>query len=183
MRACVAFASAFLLGASPLLTTSARAREAGPAHAPEFTHADAAHWLNTSPLTLRQLRGQVVLVEFWAFDCINCRRSVPWLHALSDTYRERGLVIVGVHTPELSNERVSDNVRRATAALDIRYPVMIDDDSSYWRAMRNQYWPAFYLIDRSGSVRLARAGETHPGDANASALESAIESELAKVAP
>lgn len=183
MRAVLVLASALVVGTPSLLASPALASDVDALQAPEFTHADAAHWLNTPPLTLRQLHGRVVLVEFWAFDCINCRRSVPWLHALSDAYRDRGLVVVGVHTPELSNERVPDNIRRATTRLDIRYPVMIDDDYSYWRAMRNQYWPAFYLIDRVGRVGLTRFGETHPGDANASALESAIESELARRVP
>jgi thiol-disulfide isomerase/thioredoxin len=151
--------------------------------APEFTHVDAAHWLNSPPLSIATLRGHVVLVEFWAFDCVNCLRSLPWLHGLYDKYRDRGLIVVGVHTPELARERVADNVRRATTSLDIRYPVMIDDDYSYWQAIGNQYWPAFYLLDRAGRIQLTRIGETHPRDANATLLESAIEAQLAAPAP
>ena len=151
--------------------------------APEFTQVDAAHWINSSPLKLAGLRNHVVLIEFWAFDCVNCLRSLPWLHGLYDRYQDRGLVVIGVHTPELDLERVADSVRRATTRLDIRYPVMIDDDYSYWRAMDNQYWPAFYLVDRNGRVRATRIGEIHPRDANAAALETAISAELALQTP
>jgi thiol-disulfide isomerase/thioredoxin len=153
---------------------------ANPGVPPEFTHREAGQWLNSPPLTLAGLNGSVVLIEFWTFDCINCRRSVPWLRAAYARYHPAGLNVIGVHTPELPQERITANVRRAINDLKLEYPVMIDADFSYWKAFDNQYWPAFYLLGRSGTVVEYRIGEVHPGDANARALESAIERELAK---
>jgi thiol-disulfide isomerase/thioredoxin len=134
---------------------------AAPAVAPEFTHRQASEWINSAPLTLAGLRGKVVLVEFWTFDCINCRRTLPWLHAMHERYRDDGLVIVSVHTPEFERERDPANVRAAVRQLEIAYPVMIDNDFSYWKALNNRYWPAFYLIGRSGKIEATEIGELH----------------------
>jgi thiol-disulfide isomerase/thioredoxin len=144
------------------------------AMAPEFTHTASAEWLNSKPLRLEELRGQVVLVEFWAFDCVNCRRTVPWMHAMQKRYGDR-LVIVGVHTPELPEERVRKNVLAAIEAQKITYPVMLDDDYSYWKALDNQYWPAFYVIDRQGRIAAKAIGEMHVGDARAADFERQID--------
>lgn len=152
------------------------AASAGPA--PEFTHGSAAEWLNSVPLSLGQLRGKVVLVEFWAFDCINCLRSIPWVEGLESRLSGRGLVVVGVHTPELAEERPAANVGAAVRRLGIRHPVMLDANSSYWRALGNQYWPAFYLIGRDGSLVAQEIGEMHAGDPAARRLEAAIKAQL-----
>jgi thiol-disulfide isomerase/thioredoxin len=154
-----------------------------PAHAaqkaPEFTHSSQAQWLNSKPLRLGQLRGKVVLIEFWAFECVNCRRTQPWLHAIQRRYADKEFVIVSVHTPELPEERSIANVRKAVAEQRITNPVMVDDDYSYWNAMQNQYWPAFYLIDKRGRIATRAIGEMHVGQARAAELERAIEEQLA----
>jgi thiol-disulfide isomerase/thioredoxin len=147
--------------------------------APEFTHSSQAEWLNSPPLRLSQLRGKVVLIEFWAFECVNCLRTQPWLHAIQQRYADREFVIVGVHTPELPEERSIANVRAAVAEQRITNPVMVDGDSSYWNAMNNQYWPAFYVIDKRGRIAVRAIGEMHAGEARAKALEQAIEEQLA----
>jgi len=127
----------------------------GPA--PEFTGIDA--WINTDPLTMGSLRGKVVLVEFWTFGCINCIHVQPYVKAWYDRYASAGLVVVGVHTPELSFERDLANVQDAVASADIRFPVAVDPSFATWNAYRNGYWPAFYFIDRAGRIRHTRIGE------------------------
>jgi thiol-disulfide isomerase/thioredoxin len=148
------------------------------AEAPEFTHRDAADWVNSVPLTLTSLRGSVVLVEFWTFDCYNCRNTLPWLKAIHEEYAPRGLKVVSVHTPELPQERVPQNVRAAVKELGITWPVMIDGDYSYWRALNNRYWPAFYLVDVDGKIALAAFGELHRGEKRGDAMEAAIRERL-----
>jgi cytochrome c biogenesis protein CcdA/thiol-disulfide isomerase/thioredoxin len=127
----------------------------GPA--PELTGITA--WINSDAVTLASLRGRVVLVEFWTFGCINCIHVAPYVRAWSDTYEASGLTVIGVHTPELSFERDLDNVRDAVAKADIRYTVAFDPDFATWRAYKNHYWPAIYLVDKRGHVRLVKAGE------------------------
>jgi len=130
----------------------------GPA--PNFTGITA--WLNTpggKPLSLRALRGKVVLVDFWTYSCINCQRSLPHVEAWYSEYAKDGLVVVGVHTPEFAFEHVVSNVRAQAAALGVRYPVAIDDNYATWNAYSNQYWPADYLIDAQGNVRSVHFGE------------------------
>ena len=137
----------------------ALAAEKGPA-APNFT--GIAEWINTpggKPLTLGQLRGKVVLVDFWTYSCINCLRTLPHLKAWDARYRRDGLVIVGVHTPEFAFEHVPSNVRTAVKNLGVRYPVALDNKYATWSAYHNEYWPAEYLIDRSGRVRHTHFGE------------------------
>jgi thiol-disulfide isomerase/thioredoxin len=147
--------------------------------APEFTHTSASEWLNSEPLRLKNLRGKVVLIEFWAFDCVNCRRSVAWVHSVQERYRDRGLIVVGVHTPELPEERSIDNVRAAITSQKISYPVMVDGDYSYWQAMRNQYWPAFYVVDAQGRIAAHAIGEMHVNEPRAREFEQEIEGVLA----
>jgi thiol-disulfide isomerase/thioredoxin len=148
------------------------------AQAPEFTHHEAAEWINSAPLSLASMRGSVVLVEFWTFDCYNCRNTLPWLEAIQDEYGPRGLKVVSVHTPELPQERVPENVRAAVKELGIRWPVMIDADYSYWRSLNNRYWPAFYLVDGDGKIALAAFGELHRGDPRGDKMEAAIRQRL-----
>jgi thiol-disulfide isomerase/thioredoxin len=141
---------------------------------PEFTHRAAADWLNSAPLQLADLRGQVLLVEFWTFDCINCRNTLPWLKAIHDEYAAHGLRVISVHTPELPQERDPDNVRAAVEELGVTYPVMIDEDFSYWRALNNRYWPAFYLVGRDGHIADTAIGELHKGHRRGDEMEAAI---------
>ena len=164
---------ALLLGAGALLGCSGAAEQA-PFPAPEFTHSTPAEWLNSAPLTLAQLRGKVVLVEFWAFECSNCLASRAWVEKVAHDDAAAGLVVVAVHTPELRDERSSDNVRAAVAHLAIDYPVMIDGDYSYWNALHNQYWPAFYLIGRDGLIHGRAIGELHVDDGSGRAVEALL---------
>src|SRR5689334_15955434 len=110
-------------------------------------------WLNSPPLTTEGLRGKVVLVQFWTYTCINWLRTLPYVRAWYDKYAAAGLVVIGAHTPEFPFERDLDNVRRASAEMDIRYPVAIDSDYEVWRAFRNNYWPALYFVDAQGRIR------------------------------
>ena len=142
--------------------------------APELPRLDATHWLNSPPLTLAALRGRPVLIEFWTFGCSNCRNTLPWLERVHARYASRGLTIIAVHTPEFDQEREPDAVARAVARLGIRYPVLIDNGYAYWRALGNQYWPAFYLIDAEGRIVDTRIGELHAGERRADAFEAGI---------
>jgi thiol-disulfide isomerase/thioredoxin len=170
-----AFAAVVAIALVPALTGAAQAAP----KAPEFTHSSRSEWLNSAPLRLGQLRGKVVLIEFWAFECVNCRRTQPWLHTIQQRYADKDFVIVSVHTPELPEERSIANVRTAIAEQHITNPVMVDGDYSYWNAMKNQYWPAFYVIDKRGRVAARAIGEMHAGEARARELEQAIEEQLA----
>ena len=116
-------------------------------------------WFNTDPLTLRRLRGRVVLIDFWTYTCINCIRTLPYVKEWDHKYRDDGLTVIGVHTPEFPFERDAGNVEDAIAQSDIRYPVKQDNDYGTWDAFGNQYWPAKYLIDATGHVRYAHFGE------------------------
>jgi cytochrome c biogenesis protein CcdA/thiol-disulfide isomerase/thioredoxin len=138
--------------------------------APEFSGINT--WLNSPPLTLQGLRGQVVLVDFWTYACVNCVRTLPHLARWHERFAAQGLVVVGVHTPEFSFERETANVQAAVARHGIRYPVAQDNGYRTWSAYRNQYWPALYLIDREGRIVFKHVGE---GD------EQAIEREIERV--
>ncbi len=119
----------------------------------------AVQWLNSEPLTAESLRGKVVLVYFWTFDCINCKRSLPYVNQWAKKYKDAGLVVIGVHTPEYAFEKLISNVRREVKRLDISYPVAVDNNYAIWRAFDNQYWPAHYFIDAKGQVRFSHFGE------------------------
>lgn len=142
---------------------------------PDFTHRAAAEWLNSPPLTFAQLRGSVVLVDFWAHECWNCYRSFPWLNSVVQRYAGKGLVVVSVHTPELPSERSRAGVMESARKYELGNPIMLDNDYSFWNAMGNSYWPAYYLIDQHGILRYAAVGETHAGDDNARSIEAAID--------
>ena len=118
-----------------------------------------SHWLNTPGLSLDALRGKVVLIDFWTYSCINCLRTLPYLERWDKQYGSRGLVIVGVHTPEFAFEHDYGNVRDAVARLGVRYPVALDNDYATWNAYSNQFWPAEYLLDQTGHVRHIHFGE------------------------
>ena len=119
----------------------------------------ATAWLNSPPLTSESLKGKVVLIDFWTYSCINCLRTIPYIKAWAEKYKDHGLVVIGVHTPEFAFERDVDNVRRAVSDLKIGYPVAIDNDYKVWRAFDNEYWPAHYFIDAEGRTRYHHFGE------------------------
>lgn len=116
-------------------------------------------WINSAPLTREQLRGKVVLVDFWTYSCINCLRSIPYVRAWHERYARDGLVVIGVHAPEFAFEREEDNVRKAARDLGIAYPVALDNGFNLWRAFKNHYWPAHYFIDARGRIRYHHFGE------------------------
>ncbi|PSD33243.1 thioredoxin [Stenotrophomonas maltophilia] len=116
-------------------------------------------WHNSPPLTLKQLRGQVVLVEFWTYTCRNCLNVAPHVHQWHACYASQGLRVIGVHTPEFAYEGLPGNVRKAIARLDITWPVVQDNQYRIWNAWRNRFWPALYLLDRQGRVVYRHYGE------------------------
>jgi thiol-disulfide isomerase/thioredoxin len=119
----------------------------------------ATGWLNSPPLTTQELRGRVVAVDFWTYTCINWLRTAPFVRAWAEAYRDAGLVVLGVHTPEFRFERDVDNVRRAIQDRQITYPVAVDSDYGIWTAFANMYWPALYLVDAEGHIRYHHFGE------------------------
>ena len=125
--------------------------------APELTQVFS--WINSEPLTLEGLRGDVVLIDFWTYTCINCIRTLPYLKDWHDKYADLGLTIIGVHTPEFDFEKKKENVIDAVAEYGLKYPVVQDNDFGTWRAFENRYWPAKYLIDKDGYIRYTHFGE------------------------
>jgi cytochrome c biogenesis protein CcdA/thiol-disulfide isomerase/thioredoxin len=160
-----------LTGARAPGKTEAALDDYGPA--PEFRGLTG--WLNSKPLTLADLRGRVVLIDFWTYSCVNCLRTLPHVRAWDARYRSAGLTIVGVHSPEFAFERVEANVRENARRLGVRYPIALDNEFATWGAWHNQYWPAKYLIDRNGHVRFFHFGEGEYGKA-----EEAIRTLLAE---
>lgn len=126
-------------------------------NAPDFT--GISNWFNSAPLSIGSLRGKVVLVNFWTYGCINCVHTLPHVTQLYAKYKNQGLVVVGVHTPEFPFERSASNVQTALKRHGITYPVAQDNDSVTWNAYRNQYWPAQYIVDRSGKIIYQHDGE------------------------
>ncbi|NEH47616.1 redoxin domain-containing protein [Rhizobium leguminosarum] len=137
-------------------------------HAPSLD--GAVEWLNSEPLTTEQLRGKIVLVDFWTYSCINCIRTIPYVRAWAEKYADQGLVVIGVHAPEFAFEKKIDNVKKAIGDFQIGYPVAIDNDYKVWRAFENSYWPAAYLIDAKGQIRYH-----HFGEGNYNRTEKAIQ--------
>jgi thiol-disulfide isomerase/thioredoxin len=119
----------------------------------------ATEWLNSPPLTASGLRGKVVLIDVWTYTCINWLRTLPYVRAWAEKYKDRGLVVIGVHSPEFAFEHNIDNVRQAAKAMRVEYPIAIDNDFAIWRALENQYWPALYIVDAQGRIRHHQFGE------------------------
>jgi len=124
--------------------------------APELTPGD---WINSEPLTLKDLRGRVVLIDFWTFGCYNCRNTLPFVKRWDDRYREKGFTVIGVHSPEFDDERQVENLRREVASLGIRYPVVSDNDYLTWDAYNVAAWPTIVLLDKQGRIRWRHVGE------------------------
>jgi thiol-disulfide isomerase/thioredoxin len=121
--------------------------------------AGATEWLNSPPLTAASLRGKVVLIDVWTYTCINWLRTLPYVRAWAEKYKNQGLVVIGVHSPEFPFEKNLDNVRRAAKDMRVDYPIAIDNDFAIWRALKNEYWPALYFVDAQGRIRHHRFGE------------------------
>ena len=140
-----------------MMSSTAPGSKAGPQMMPDLSGAIA--WLNSPPLNADQLKGHVVLVDFWTYSCINCLRSIPYVRAWAERYKASGLIVIGVHTPEFAFEKDADNVRRAVSELKITYPVPLDNDYKIWKAFNNSYWPADYMVDATGHIRFHHFGE------------------------
>ncbi|MFQ5724548.1 MAG: redoxin domain-containing protein [Terriglobia bacterium] len=154
--------AALAAGGALLAALGAAAQWAGEVKPRKAPALPENQWLNTpenEPLKIEELRGKVVLVEFWTFDCSNCRHALPYVKDWHRRYAEQGLVIVGLHSPEFDFERPLENVARAVEELGIEYPVALDNDFAAWRRYRNQYWPAMYLVDSEGRIVYQAIGE------------------------
>lgn len=161
--------SLFLAGCG----TGAQAEPSRATPAPEFT--GIARWLNGPPQTMAGLKGKVVLVEFWTYSCINCIHVLPHVKQWHERYRDQGLVVIGVHTPEYAEEQSTANVRKAIERFGIEYPVAQDNLYKTWDAYGNRFWPAFYLVDRDG-----RIVHRHYGEGDYEATEARIRQLLAQ---
>jgi cytochrome c biogenesis protein CcdA/thiol-disulfide isomerase/thioredoxin len=142
----------------------------------------AVQWLNSPPLTAQALKGKVVLVDFWTYSCINCLRTLPYVKAWAEKYRDQGLVVIGVHAPEFAFERNVGNVTKAMKDLGINYPVAIDNDYKIWRAFNNEYWPAHYFADAQGRIRYHHFGEGNYAESERVIQQLLREAGAAKVA-
>ena len=143
-------------GADEDLVAMGMADETKGPIAPEIANGT---WINSEPLTLKSLRGRVVIVNFWTFGCYNCRNTLPSIKTWDARYRDKGLTIIGVHTPEFEREQNIENVRREVAELVIRYPVVTDNDNATWNAYKVQAWPTWFVIDKQGRLRWKHVGE------------------------
>lgn len=165
------FAAAALALGLPIIGTQVRENRAiaaaktaklnveAPYPAPEFVGLE--NWMNSKgkPVTLAELKGKVVIVDFWTFGCINCQRTLPHMNDLYTKYHNKGLEIIGVHTPEFDSERTTANVKKAIKRENIKFIVAQDNQNKTWNAYRNRYWPEFYFIDRKGVIRHTHIGE------------------------
>ncbi|MEW6324377.1 MAG: redoxin domain-containing protein [Nitrospirota bacterium] len=140
-----------VLAAAPAPLSAAVGRQA-----PEIV---SSIWINSEPRSMRDLRGKVVLVEFWTFGCYNCRNVEPQIKQWHGAYASRGLVVIGIHTPEFAYEKDAESVKRYVREHELSYPVVTDNDFANWNRYGNHYWPALYLIDKRGVIRYIRVGE------------------------
>jgi thiol-disulfide isomerase/thioredoxin len=136
--------------------TSSTYKISESAAAPELATGD---WINSEPLKLKDLRGRVVLIEFWTFGCFNCRNTLPFVKSWNDRYREKGFTVIGVHSPEFDDERRIENLRHEVSSLGIRYPVVTDNDYQTWNAYKVEAWPTVFLLDKQGRIRWKHVGE------------------------
>jgi thiol-disulfide isomerase/thioredoxin len=134
--------------------------EKGKVRAPEIGRV----WLNSTPLSFRQLRGRVVLVDFWDYTCVNCIRTLPYVQAWHERYQAKGLTVIGVHTPEFTFAQYETNVERGIREFGLTYPIVIDSDREIWKAFANRYWPTKYLLDKDGYLRFGHFGEGGYGE-------------------
>jgi thiol-disulfide isomerase/thioredoxin len=149
--------------------------------APAAPEISSGQWINSEPLTLKSLHGRVVLIEFWTFACYNCRNTLPTVKKWDAQYRDKGLTIIGVHTPELDYENNVDNLRREVASLGIKYPVVTDNDYSTWKAYGVEAWPTVFLLDKQGRIRWTHVGEGYYDETEQMIKKLLAEAEPARV--
>ena len=147
---------------------------------PQFTQSSGQAWINSLPLQVEDLRGKVVLVDIWTYGCWNCYRSIPWLNSLEKKFDQEKFIIVGIHTPEFDHETEREKVIEKCEEFKVKHPVMLDNDFAYWKALRNRYWPTFYIADKQGVVQGVFIGETHQGDKRAKDVEALLSKLLAE---
>src|SRR6266550_284728 len=145
---------------SPFRASSSTYKSSEAATSPDLASGD---WINSEPLKLKDLRGRVVLIEFWTFGCYNCRNTLPFIKGWHDRYHDKGLTVVGVHSPEFDEERDLEKVRSEVGSLGIHYPVVTDNDYQTWNAYNVEAWPTMFLLDKQGRIRWKHVGE---GDYN-----------------
>ena len=152
--------SVYVTGLSRVLLrsfhSSAEYRSSESTGAPELA---AGEWINSEPVRLKDLRGRVVLIDFWTFGCYNCRNTLPFIKDWDHRYRSIGLTVIGVHSPEFDDEREVENLRREVASLGITYPVVTDNDYQTWNAYKVEAWPTIFLLDKQGRIRWMHVGE------------------------
>jgi len=165
MQTMVLTASAIL---SSMIFGATGTEQRGLTRKREPSLSGATNWLNSQPLTLADLRGKVVLIDFWTYTCINWRRTLPYIREWASKYKGQGLVVIGVHTPEFTFEYKLDNVTRSIKEMNIGYPVALDNNYEIWHSFQNEYWPALYLVDANGQLRYHKFGE---GDYHESELQ------------
>jgi len=141
---------------SPFRSSSSTYKTSEAATAPDLASGE---WINSEPLKLKDLRGHVVLIEFWTFGCYNCRNTLPSIKEWNHRYREKGLTIIGVHSPEFDEEKNVENLRRQVSSLGITYPVVTDNDYKTWNAYKVEAWPTIFLLDKRGRIRWMHVGE------------------------
>ena len=141
---------------SPFRSSSSTYKTSEAATAPDLASGE---WINSEPLKLKDLRGHVVLIEFWTFGCYNCRNTLPFIKGWYDRYHDKGLTLIGVHSPEFEEERNVENLRREVASLGIRYAVVTDNDYQTWNAYHVEAWPTTFLLDKQGRIRWMHEGE------------------------
>jgi thiol-disulfide isomerase/thioredoxin len=152
-----------------------------PVAAPPFPTPDRSHWIG-EPQTWEGLRGRVVLLDVWTFECINCVHTIPWIREVVGRYGSRGFTVVGIHTPEMDSERVRASVEAEVRRRQLGFSHLLDNDYAYWKALGNHYWPALYLVDRCGRIRATAIGEVHAGQPSGRRLEAGIEALLGESA-
>jgi cytochrome c biogenesis protein CcdA/thiol-disulfide isomerase/thioredoxin len=163
------------MSSGAMMSSAHGAAGALPVEAPMPKLDGATQWLNSDPITREGLNGKVVVIDFWTYSCLNCIRALPYVEAWYEKYRDRGLVVVGVHAPEFAFEKDVKNVQRAIRDFGLKYPVAVDNDYALWRAFKNEYWPAHYFVDAKGNIR-----HTHFGEGDYDASERVIQQLLAE---
>ena len=169
-------ALSYVTGVTKLLVSSlgrsTEYKSSESATAPELVSGE---WINSEPLKLKDLRGRVVLIEFWTFGCINCRNTLPFVKGWHDRYHDKGFIVIGVHSPEFDEEKNVESLRGQAASLGIRYPVVTDNDYKTWNAYKVEAWPTIFLLDKEGRIRW-----THVGEGNYDDTERLIQKLLAE---
>ncbi len=175
---------AFLLVLSTASIVAAQQPATSKARPPELEERPEQDWINSKPLKLSELRGQVVVLHFWTFGCSNCQHNYPTLKAWQTAFSGKGVTIIGVHTPETDRERQIENVRKSVAKNGLKYPIVFDKDAKIWKSWHNQWWPSTYLIDKQGFARYRWDGEFNWQNAKGeSIMRKRIEQLLAEDGP